>query len=286
MTARQRSPSSTSTAAPGARPASTTTNRAPADVLCRAIATSYTSLCGGPSPSATPAIRRSKRYDIPNEPIAPHHDVATLNPRLEPIHKEVTAPSREADPGRVESLAGAPCELELSTTRPGHRPLLDNLAHREYPVLGEHEARLDPAAPGTSPARYDVPMFLGETGELTDEWNARFRKPHESARHRLVRSGPTRISTRPRPWSPSRAPTAGTRSWPSPTARGRPSPTPTLIDARDRASISTVSAQERRGAVELLGVAGLEGISVTRHLAPPRPREGARRPRGPLQATG
>jgi hypothetical protein len=27
--------------------------------------------------------------------------------------------------------------------------------------------------------RYDVPLFLGETGELTDEWNERFRKLQE-----------------------------------------------------------------------------------------------------------
>ena len=27
---------------------------------------------------------------------------------------------------------------------------------------------------------YDVPLFLGETGELTDEWNDRFRRLHES----------------------------------------------------------------------------------------------------------
>ena len=27
-------------------------------------------------------------YDILNEPIAPYHDVATLNPRLEPFYKE------------------------------------------------------------------------------------------------------------------------------------------------------------------------------------------------------
>ena len=27
--------------------------------------------------------------------------------------------------------------------------------------------------------RYDVPLFLGETGELTDEWNEKFRKLNE-----------------------------------------------------------------------------------------------------------
>jgi hypothetical protein len=28
--------------------------------------------------------------------------------------------------------------------------------------------------------RYNVPLFLGETGELTDEWNASFRALHET----------------------------------------------------------------------------------------------------------
>ena len=27
--------------------------------------------------------------------------------------------------------------------------------------------------------RYDVPLFLGETGELTDDWNDEFRRLHE-----------------------------------------------------------------------------------------------------------
>ena len=44
-------------------------------------------------------------YDILNEPIAPYHDVSTLNPRLEPFYKEVTMAIREVDPGRVVILA-------------------------------------------------------------------------------------------------------------------------------------------------------------------------------------
>src|SRR5215813_4941762 len=38
-------------------------------------------------------------YDLLNEPIAPYHDIATLNPRLEPFYKRVTEAVREVDPG-------------------------------------------------------------------------------------------------------------------------------------------------------------------------------------------
>ena len=61
--------------------------------LWRAIARRY---------AGNPAILG---YDILNEPIAPYHDVATLNTKLEPFYKEVTAAIREVDPGRVVILA-------------------------------------------------------------------------------------------------------------------------------------------------------------------------------------
>jgi endoglucanase len=115
-------------------------------------------------------------YDILNEPIAPYHDVSTLNPRLEPFYKEVTTAIREVDPGRVVILAGGQWSSSFDMFGP---PFADNLAYT-YHSFWASTKRDSIQRHLNFSARYDVPLFLGETGELTDEWNARFRKLHET----------------------------------------------------------------------------------------------------------
>jgi hypothetical protein len=115
-------------------------------------------------------------YDILNEPIAPYHDVATLNPRLEPFYKDVTAAIREVDPGRVVILAGGQWSSSFEMFGP---PFADNLAYT-YHSFWASTKRDSIQRHLNFASRYNVPLFLGETGELTDEWNARFRKLHEA----------------------------------------------------------------------------------------------------------
>ena len=114
-------------------------------------------------------------YDLLNEPIAPYHDVATLNPRLEPFYKEATAAVREVDPGRIVFLAGAQWSSSFDMLGP---PFADNLAYT-YHLFWASTRRDSIQRHHNFSNRYDVPMFLGETGELTDEWNERFRKLNE-----------------------------------------------------------------------------------------------------------
>ncbi len=132
--------------------------------LWRAIAKRY---------AGNPAILG---YDILNEPIAPYHDVATLNPRLEPFYKEVTTAIREVDPGRIIFLAGGQWSSSFDMFGP---PFADNLAYT-YHLFWASTKRDSIQRHLNFSSRYDVPMFLGETGELTDEWNARFRKLNET----------------------------------------------------------------------------------------------------------
>lgn len=132
--------------------------------LWRAIAQRY---------AGNPAILG---YDILNEPIAPYHDVATLNPRLEPFYKEVTTAIREVDPGRVVILAGGQWSSSFDMFG---TPFADNLAYT-YHSFWASTKRDSIQRHLNFSARYDVPLFLGETGELTDEWNAGFRKLHET----------------------------------------------------------------------------------------------------------
>jgi hypothetical protein len=115
-------------------------------------------------------------YDILNEPIAPYHDTATLNPRLEPFYKEVTAAIRDVDPGRVVILAAGQWSSSFDMFGP---PFADNLAYTYHSFWAS--TKRDSIQRHLNFAnRYDVPLFLGETGELTDEWNERFRRLHEA----------------------------------------------------------------------------------------------------------
>ncbi len=114
-------------------------------------------------------------YDILNEPIAPYHDTATLNPRLEPFYKEATAAIRAVDPGRIVFLAGGQWSSSFDMFGP---PFTENLAYTYHSFWAS--TKRDSIQRHLNFAnRYNVPLFLGETGELTDAWNEGFRKLHE-----------------------------------------------------------------------------------------------------------
>ena len=116
--------------------------------------------------------------------------------------------------------------------------------------------------------RYDVPLFLGETGELTDEWNARFRKLHET--HGIGWSfwtyknldTPSTVVSIPRPegWNEIVAFADG---------RATTKPRRRADRARDGAVSRRHALAERDGALELSEVAGIEGRAVV--LTDPSP---------------
>jgi endoglucanase len=115
-------------------------------------------------------------YDLLNEPIAPYHDTATLNPRLEPFYKRVTEAIREVDPGRIVFLAGGQWSSSFDMFGP---PFAANLAYTYHSFWAS--TKRDSIQRHLNFAnRYNVPLFLGETGELTDAWNEGFRKLHEA----------------------------------------------------------------------------------------------------------
>ncbi|MFO1086602.1 MAG: cellulase family glycosylhydrolase [Reyranellaceae bacterium] len=115
-------------------------------------------------------------YDILNEPIAPYHDVVTLNARLEPFYRQVTAAIREVDPGRIVILAAGQWSSSFDMFGP---PFAPNLAYTYHSFWAS--TKRDSIQRHLNFANlHDVPLFLGETGELTDEWNERFRLLHET----------------------------------------------------------------------------------------------------------
>lgn len=115
-------------------------------------------------------------YDLLNEPIAPYHDIATLNPRLEPFFRRVTEAIRAVDPGRIVFLAAGQWSSSFDMFGP---PFAGNLAYT-YHSFWASTKRDSIQRHLNFSARYDVPLFLGETGELTDAWNEGFRKLHEA----------------------------------------------------------------------------------------------------------
>jgi endoglucanase len=115
-------------------------------------------------------------YDLLNEPIAPYHDIDTLNPRLEPFFKRVTEAIRAVDPGRIVFLAAGQWSSNFDMFGP---PFAPNLAYT-YHSFWASTKRDSIQRHLNFSARYNVPLFLGETGELTDDWNEGFRKLHET----------------------------------------------------------------------------------------------------------
>lgn len=115
-------------------------------------------------------------YDILNEPIAPYHDVATLNARLEPFYQRTTAAIREVDPERIVILAGGQWSSSFAMLG---RPFARNLAYTYHSFWASTQR--DSIQRHLNFANlYNVPLFLGETGELNDEWNEEFRRLHEA----------------------------------------------------------------------------------------------------------
>lgn len=111
-------------------------------------------------------------YDLINEPIAPYFDnVAELNALLEPLHKRVTAVIREVDPNHIIML-GAP------QWNGNFEPFTDwtyddNIMYTCHRYGGDASV----AAIGNFIAfkeKTGLPMYMGEIGHNTDEWQEAF----------------------------------------------------------------------------------------------------------------
>ncbi|RFZ82933.1 glycoside hydrolase family 5 protein [Mucilaginibacter terrenus] len=110
-------------------------------------------------------------YDLLNEPIAHYFDVNDLNPHLEPVYKELTVAVRSVDKNHIIFLGGAQWDSNFKIFGKPFDPKLVYTFHKYWTdasvkVVQEYIDFRD---------KYNVPIYVGETGENTDEWVRDFR---------------------------------------------------------------------------------------------------------------
>lgn len=110
-------------------------------------------------------------YDLLNEPIPHFPQLQKYNSRLEPLYKRVTKAIREVDKNHIIILEAAQWDTNFKVFGP---PFDSNLIYEFHkywtpPTQDAIQEYLD------FRDRYKVPIWLGESGENTDDWIHKFR---------------------------------------------------------------------------------------------------------------
>lgn len=111
-------------------------------------------------------------YDLLNEPIPQFYDTARLNPRLEPVYKTIVRAIREVDNNHIVFIGGSQWNTNFRHFGPPFDPKSVYTFHRygcDTTVAVIHDI-ID------FRNKHNVPVWLGESGENTDEWINAFRK--------------------------------------------------------------------------------------------------------------
>ncbi len=111
-------------------------------------------------------------YDLLNEPIAPYFDTAALNQKLEPVYRKIVSAIREVDKNHVVYLGGAQWDSNFKIFGPPFDDKLVYTFHKYWVPV-----KVDAIQPYLDfRTKYNVPIWMGESGENTDEWIDSFRK--------------------------------------------------------------------------------------------------------------
>jgi endoglucanase len=111
-------------------------------------------------------------YDLLNEPIAPYFDTASLNPKLEPLYRKIVSGIREVDRNHIIFLGGAQWDNDFKVFGAPFDRKLAYAFHRYWMHVNEGAIQQYLAFRD----RYNVPVWMGESGENTDEWIDSFRR--------------------------------------------------------------------------------------------------------------
>ena len=110
-------------------------------------------------------------YDLLNEPIAHYFENDNLNPKLEPLYRRIVAAIRVVDRNHIIFLGGARWNTNFKVFGPPFDNKLAYTFHKYWmdvnqQAIQEYVDFRD---------KYNVPVWMGESGENTDEWIASFR---------------------------------------------------------------------------------------------------------------
>ncbi len=114
-------------------------------------------------------------YDLLNEPIPPFFDRDRLNPLLEPLYRRIVSAIREVDTNHLVFLGGAQWNTNFAVFgAPFDRKPVYTF-HKYWcdttqAMVQEYVAFRD---------RYDVPIWMGESGENRTGWISSFRRLQE-----------------------------------------------------------------------------------------------------------
>jgi hypothetical protein len=114
-------------------------------------------------------------YDLLNEPIPHYPRLAPLNVSLEPLYRKLSGEIRKVDAHHILFLGGAQWDTNFAVFG---KPFDANVAytfHKYWTAPDESVIRqyLD------FRERYAVPIWMGESGENTDEWISQFTRTLE-----------------------------------------------------------------------------------------------------------
>ncbi len=110
-------------------------------------------------------------YDLMNEPIPQFPRLRKYNDQLEPLYRRITKAIREVDSSHAIILEAAQWDTNFKVFGP---PFDSNVVYEFHkywmpPVQNAIQEYVDYRD------RYNVPIWLGESGENTDEWIQQFR---------------------------------------------------------------------------------------------------------------
>ena len=115
-------------------------------------------------------------YDLLNEPIATHFNADYFNPKLEPLYRKIVTGIREVDKNHIIFLGGAQWNNNFKVFGP---PFDNKLAYTFHKYWMEVNQQAIQEYVDFS-NKYNVPLWMGESGENTDEWIASYRTLLES----------------------------------------------------------------------------------------------------------
>ncbi|MGP8245809.1 MAG: glycoside hydrolase family 5 protein [Bryobacteraceae bacterium] len=110
-------------------------------------------------------------YDLLNEPIPQFPCLRKYNAMLEPLYRQIVAAIREVDKNHIAILGGAQWDTNFKVFGAPFDSNTMYTFHKYWmePTRAAIEEYLDYRD------RYNVPIWLGESGENSDEWIVRFR---------------------------------------------------------------------------------------------------------------